>query len=90
MQPKQLIIDGKQIALTKNQRNLYRYYLTHQSKNTRTPCFVPRNPIQGHYSNGQSRDETYLEIIERLEKLGLFRVDRTSDNYTGWILLPPV
>jgi hypothetical protein len=25
----------------------------------------------------------------RLEEYGLIRVDRTSDNYTGWIMLEP-
>lgn len=31
----------------------------------------------------------YLKMIERLEELQLIRVDRTSDNYTGWIILDP-
>lgn len=31
----------------------------------------------------------YFKAIEKLEKLRLVRVDRTAENYTGWILLEP-
>lgn len=70
-------------ALTINQRNLYAYFLNHRKKHGNTPCFVPRNP------NKRSRDDLYLTALQRLEEYGLVRVDRSSPNYTGWILLPP-
>jgi hypothetical protein len=30
----------------------------------------------------------YLNALAALEKKGLIRVDRSSPNYTGWIMLP--
>ena len=36
-----------------------------------------------------NRMADYLKTIERLEQMNLIRVDRTSDNYTGWIILDP-
>ena len=70
-------------ALSINQRNLYLYYLTHKKNHPNSPCFVPRMSVQGN------RMADYLKTIERLEELQLIRVDRTSDNYTGWIILDP-
>lgn len=70
-------------ALSINQRNLYLYYLNHKRKHPNAPCFVPKIPVQGN------RMSDYLKMIERLEELQLIRVDRTSDNYTGWIILDP-
>ena len=31
----------------------------------------------------------YMRTIASLEEKNLIRVDRTSDNYTGWIILDP-
>lgn len=47
------------------------------------PCFVPKMPLQ------KTRTEDYITAIQRLEEYGLIRVDRRSDNYTGWIMLDP-
>jgi hypothetical protein len=33
--------------------------------------------------------ERYIKVIDSLEELNLIRTDRTADNYTGWIMLPP-
>lgn len=70
-------------GLSINQRNLYLYYLNHRKKHPHTPCYVPKNMAQG---NGKV---DYFKAIEKLEKLRLVRVDRTAENYTGWILLEP-
>lgn len=70
-------------ALSINQRNLYLYYLNHKRKHPNAACFVPKIPVQGN------RMSDYLKTIERLEEMQLIRVDRTSDNYTGWIILDP-
>ena len=72
-----------QLALTINQRNLYRYYLGQKKKRGKTPCFVPRCPTQ------VSRLEQYLNALIKLGQYGLIHVDRTSDNYTGWIMTEP-
>jgi len=70
-------------ALTINQRNLYTYFLNHRKKYGNTPCFVPRCSTQ------VSRLDQYLQALVKLEMYGLIRVDRTSENYTGWIILEP-
>jgi hypothetical protein len=70
-------------ALTINQRNLYTYFLNHKKKYGNTPCFVPKLPAQS------SRLDQYLQALIKLEQYGLIRVDRSSDNYTGWIMLEP-
>lgn len=70
-------------GLTINQRNLYLYFLAHKKKHKNTPCYVPRCSTQ------VSRLDQYLNALVKLEQYGLMRVDRTSDNYTGWIMLDP-
>lgn len=75
-------VDPK-IKLTINQRNLWFYYLNHRRKHGDMPCFVPKTPSQ------KTRTEDYITAIQRLEEYGLIRVDRRSDNYTGWIMLDP-
>jgi len=70
-------------ALTINQRNLYTYFLNHSKKYGNTPCFVPKLPAQN------SRLDQYLQALIKLEQYGLITVDRTSDNYTGWIMNKP-
>jgi len=69
-------------SLGTNQRNLYLYFLNHRKKHKSTPCYVPRASGKG------SLILDYLSCIESCEKKGLFKVDRTAPNYTGWILLP--
>lgn len=69
-------------ALSINQRNLYFYFLSHLQRHKNTPCYVPKVPFQGN------RIQDYIRCIAACEEKGLFRVDRTSPNYTGWILLP--
>ena len=69
-------------SLGTNQRNLYLYLLNHITKHKHTPCYVPKSPVKGHYVND------YIACIESCERKGLFKVDRTASNYTGWILLP--
>lgn len=76
-------------TLTHNQRNLYLFFLHHQRSRPDEPCFVPRNPIQGSYNNGEHKDATYKRIIRTLEGYGLFRVDRSGDTYREWTLHPP-
>ena len=71
------------VALTINQRNLYAYFLNHRKKYGNTPCFVPRVPSQ------HSRLDQYLQALIKLEQYGLIRVDRSSANYTGWIMREP-
>ena len=68
------------VALTINQRNLYAYFLNHRKKYGNSPCFVPKVPSQN------SRLDQYLQALIKLEQYGLIRVDRTSANYTGWIM----
>ena len=71
------------VALTINQRNLYAYFLNHRKKYENTPCFVPKVPSQN------SRLDQYLQALIKLEQYGLIRVDRSSANYTGWIMTEP-
>jgi hypothetical protein len=71
------------LSLSINQRNLYLYYLNHRKKHKNVPCFVPKIPVQGN------RMADYMRTIESLEEKQLIRVDRSSDNYTGWIILDP-
>lgn len=76
--------------LSKNQRNLYRYYLAHVKRHPNTPCYVPRNPMTSMNNiPGMTRLDAYIKIIDSLEKLKLISTDRSADNYTGWIILPP-
>jgi hypothetical protein len=76
-------VQNQMPALSINQRNLYTYFLNHRKKHGNTPCFVPKLPAQS------SRLEQYLQALVKLEQYGLIRVDRTSDNYTGWIMREP-
>ena len=71
------------LGLTINQRNIYMYFLNHRKKYKNTPCYVPRCPGQN------SRLEQWLNALVKLEMHGLIRVDRSSVNYTGWIILEP-
>lgn len=36
-----------------------------------------------------SRLDSYIRAIAALEEKGLIRVDRSAQNYTGWIMLDP-
>jgi hypothetical protein len=36
-----------------------------------------------------SRIDQYLQALVKLEMYGLVHVDRSSDNYTGWIMTLP-
>jgi hypothetical protein len=38
---------------------------------------------------GMTKLDAYIKIIDSLEKLNLISTDRSADNYTGWIILPP-
>ena len=71
------------IGLTINQRNIYMYFLNHRKKYKHTPCYVARCPGQN------SRVEQWLIALIKLEQYGLVRIDRSSTNYTGWIMLEP-
>jgi len=72
----------KTLSLTINQRNLYMYFLAHCKNNQNTPCFVPKLPVQGNSK------ADYIRCIKACEEKGLFIVDRSADNYTGWIMMP--
>lgn len=71
------------VGLTLNQRNIYMYYLNHRKKYKNTPCYVPRCPGQN------SRVDQYLNALIKLEQYGLICVDRSSVNYTAWIITEP-
>jgi hypothetical protein len=71
-------------GLSINQRNLYTYFLNHRKKYKHTPCFVPKLPSQS------SRLDQYLQALIKLEMYGLIRVDRSTENYTGWIMSDPI
>ncbi len=71
------------VGLSINQRNLYMYFLNHLKKYKNTPCYVPKCPRQ------TSMLDQYLNALVKLEQYGLIRVDRSSDCYTSWIMLPP-
>ena len=71
------------VALTINQRNLYTYFLNHRKKYKNTPCYVPRCSTQ------VSQLDQYLNALIKLEQYGLVTVDRSSVNYTGWIMTEP-
>ena len=70
-------------TLSAGQRNLYRYYLAHIKRHPHTPCYVPKNSMTTNST------ERYIKVIDSLEELNLISTDRTADNYTGWIMLPP-
>ena len=36
-----------------------------------------------------NRTKEYYRALEVLEEKGLLRIDRTAENYTGWIMLEP-
>jgi hypothetical protein len=69
--------------LSINQRNIYMYFLNHRKKYGKVPCFVPKCTTQ------VSRLDQYLQALNKLEQYGLIRVERCSDNYTGWIMTEP-
>lgn len=75
--------DNQVPALSINQRNLYLYFLSHKKRHKHAPCYVPRNSVLG---NGL---KDYFKTLEKLEQLNLITVDRTADNYTGWIIKDP-
>lgn len=75
--------DNQVPALSINQRNLYLYFLSHKKRHKHAPCYVPRNSVRGNGLND------YLKTLEKLEQLNLITVDRTADNYTGWIIKDP-
>lgn len=76
-------LENQMPRLTANQRNLYNYYLAHKSKHRKHPCFVPKVDIQ------TSSLLDYLKSLEKLETHKLITVDRTTDNYTGWVIKEP-
>lgn len=71
------------VGLRANQRNLYLYYVNHRNKHPHSVCYVPKMPMQS------SRLDSYIRAIAALEEKGLIRVDRSAQNYTGWIMLDP-
>ena len=67
------------VGLRINHRNLYNYVLNHHRKSPNTLCFIPSSPLKRH------RIDEYLEVIKKLENLGLIVVDRKgSKEYTEW------
>lgn len=56
-----------------HQRNLYRYFMRHESG-----CTVPN-----HRSFGVRRDE-HIKAVAALETMQLITVNRASDNYLLW------
>ena len=71
-----------QSGLSINQRNIYAFFLAHRKRYGNRPCMIPRSPLQA------SRLPDYIKAIENLEKRGLVRVARPTDNYLSWTLLP--
>ena len=71
------------LRLSITERNLYFYFKNHMEKKSHAPCFVPRCTLKNNRMND------YLDAIDRLEKKQLIVVDRSSDNYTEWIMTSP-
>ena len=76
-------VDNRPLNLTINQRNLYMYFLNHRKKQPHVPCYVPKVSLQS------TRLEDYIRALEKLERLNVIKLERTSVNYTGWIMLEP-
>jgi len=65
----------KSKGLTINQRNLYFYFLSHN-----TPCKVPQSPLQN------SRLPDYLKALHSLEERGLIKINKESGpDYRSWV-----
>jgi len=70
-------------VLSTNQRYIYTHFLHHQKHHKNSPCFVPKATREANFR------VAYLKALDKLEQMGLVSIDRSADNYTGWILLPP-
>lgn len=71
------------VGLTINQRNIYMYFLNHIRKYKNAPCFVPK------ISATRNRTKDYFRALDALEEKQLIVIDRSSPNYTGWIMKEP-
>ena len=76
-------LENTELRMTINQRNLYFYYLNHKKKYGKTPCFVPKLPMQS------TRMQDYIRALEALEEKKVISVDRSAGNYTAWIIKDP-
>ena len=76
-------LENTALRMTINQRNLYFYYLNHKKKYGKTPCFVPKLPMQS------TRMQDYIRALEALEEKKVISVDRSAGNYTAWIIKDP-
>lgn len=70
-------------VLTTNQRHIYNHFLYHQKHHKHSPCFVPKATREANFR------VAYLKALDKLEEMGLVSIDRSAENYTSWILLPP-
>lgn len=70
-------------GLTICQRNLYYYFLNHQSKHPSKPCLVPVMAMQ------KCRKDLYVTAIHRLEEKGYVRLVKHGAHYTRWEMRPP-
>jgi hypothetical protein len=76
-------MESEDLRLSTTERNLYFYFKNHMEKKSHVPCFVPRCTLKNNRMND------YLDALDRLEKKQLVVVDRSSDNYTRWIMTSP-
>jgi len=77
------IPDRDEVTLTTNERYIYSHFLHHYKHHKHSPCFVPMSPRRRYKVN------YYLKALEKLEAKGLISLDRTSPNYSAWIIKPP-
>lgn len=76
-------MEPEELRLSITERNIYFYFKNHMENKAHTPCFVPRCTLKNNRMND------YLDAIDRLESKQLIVVDRSSDNYTAWIMTSP-
>lgn len=76
-------MESEDLRLSITERNIYFYFKNHMEKKSHAPCFVPRCTLKNN------RMHDYLGALDRLESKQLIKVDRSSDNYTEWIITSP-
>ena len=76
-------MESEDLRLSSTERNIYFYFKNHMEKKFHAPCFVPKCTLKN------SGMHEYLQALVRLEEKQLIVVDRSSDNYTQWIMTSP-
>jgi|TARA_S200002703_G_scaffold77261_1_gene66639 hypothetical protein len=70
------------IKLGRKQRNFMNYVWHHWKHQPSSPCFVPKS---FDYVSLQS----YINMLESLEKKNLIQINRTGSSYRAWIISKP-